>query len=85
MSKPIQHLIETLVETAKEQGISQGELARRAGLTAVGLSKAKGRGDIRASSLAALAREVGLRLTLAPDQPQPSAVQDIKAGAFFRR
>lgn len=85
MSRSIKILIEHLVETARNQGISQGELAQRVGLSSVGLSKAKTRGDIRASSLAAMAKELGLELTLRESRPPSDAVQEIKAGAFFRR
>jgi transcriptional regulator with XRE-family HTH domain len=76
-------LLDQIIATAKSQGLSQKVLAARAGLTAVGLSKAKQRGDLRVSSLVALAREVGLELTLSPHRQPERAAEAIKAGAFF--
>lgn len=85
MTKPIETLIQQLIETAKARGLSQAELAERAGLTPVGLSKAKNRGDIRASTLAELAAQLDLELTLVPRQSREKAAEAIKAGAFFQR
>jgi len=84
MSKQIQSLIQQLIEAAKAEGISQAQLAERAGLTAVGLSKAKTRGDLRASTLAELASQLDLELTLVPRRTPTQAAEAIKAGTFFR-
>ena len=84
MSEPIKHLLNHLVEMARARGMSQAELARRAGMTAVGLSKAKARGDIRASSLARLADALGMELALRPRRSREQAVAAIRAGRFFR-
>ena len=84
MSKQIQTLIQHLIDAARAQGLSQAQLAELAGLSAVGLSKAKTRGDIRASTLAELASQLDLELTLIPRQSPQQATQAIKAGAFFR-
>ena len=84
MSKPIQNLIKQIIDTAKARGLSQAQLAEQAGLTAVGLSKAKSRGDIRASTLAELAAQLDLELVLAPRQSRQKAAEAIKSGAFFR-
>jgi len=84
MTDAIATLLQQLIETAKAQGISQAELADRVGMSAVGLSKAKGRGDIRASTLAAMAEALGLELTLIPKQPKKDAIAEVKRGAFFR-
>lgn len=83
MSKTIQSLIIQVIAAAKAQGLSQAQLAEKAGMTAVGLSKAKGRGDIRASSLEALAACLDLELALVPRQSREKAAEAIKAGAFF--
>ena len=83
MSKQIQTLIQQLIDAAKAQGLSQAQLAERAGLSAVGLSKAKSRGDIRASTLAELASQLDLELALIPRQSPQQAAQAIKSGAFF--
>lgn len=82
MSEPVKRLIEHLVTIARERGMTQAELARRAGMTAVGLSKAKARGDIRASSLQRLAAALGLELALLPRRSRAAAA--IRAGRFFR-
>lgn len=84
MSKQIQTLIQQLIDTAKARGLSQAQLAELAGLTAVGLSKAKTRGDLRASTLAELAAQLDLELTLVPRQSRDKAAEAIKSGAFFR-
>jgi transcriptional regulator with XRE-family HTH domain len=84
MSKQIQTLIQQLIDTAKVQGISQARLAELAGLSAVGLSKAKTRGDLRASTLAELAAQLDLELVLQPRQSVQQATEAIKSGTFFR-
>jgi transcriptional regulator with XRE-family HTH domain len=84
MSQQIQSLIQQLIETAKAQGLSQAQLAERAGLSAVGFSKAKSRGDIRASTLAELAAQLDLELALVPRQSPQEAAEAIKSGTFFR-
>jgi transcriptional regulator with XRE-family HTH domain len=83
MSTQIQTLLSTIIMTARSQGLTQAALAKAVGMSAVGLSKAKGRGDIRASHLAALAEQVDLELTLAPRRSQEKAVAAIRAGSFF--
>ncbi len=83
MSKTVQSLIIQVIEAAKAQGFSQAQLAEKAGMTAVGLSKAKSRGDIRASMLEALAAQLDLELALVPRQSREKAAEAIKAGAFF--
>jgi transcriptional regulator with XRE-family HTH domain len=88
MSEQIAQLIHILIERAREQGLSQAQLAERAGVSAVGLSKAKHRGDIRASTLAELAAQLNLELALVPRPATPraaEAAEAIKAGTFLRR
>ncbi|HID82246.1 MAG TPA: XRE family transcriptional regulator [Chromatiales bacterium] len=84
MSNKIATLLEQLIRSAKARGLSQGELAKRAGVSAVGLSKAKHRGDIRASTLERLAEQVDLELALVPRRSRERAAEAIKTGAFFR-
>lgn len=84
MSKTVQTLITQLIDAAKAQGLSQAQLAERAGLSAVGLSKAKHRGDLRASTLVELARQLDLQLTLEPRGPSRSDAEAIKSGTFFQ-
>lgn len=84
MSDNIKDLISQLLVTARQRGLTQGELAERAGLTAVGLSKAKLRGDLRASTLAALAAQLDLQLALIPRHSPEKAVEAIRSGTFFQ-
>lgn len=84
MSAQIKALINQLVSTAKRRGLTQARLAEMAGLTAVGLSKAKRRGDIRASSLADLGASLDLELVFVPRQSREKAAEAIKSGTFFR-
>ena len=53
-------------------------------MSAVGFSKAKSRGDIRASTLAELAAQLDLELALVPRQSPQEAAEAIKSGTFFR-
>ena len=84
MSGQIKTLIKQLVSAAKQQGLTQAQLAERAGMTAVGLSKAKARGDIRASSLEALGAQLDLELAFIPRRSSERAAEAIKSGTFFR-
>jgi len=84
MSSHIRALINQLVSTAKTRGLSQAKLAEMAGLTAVGLSKAKHRGDLRASTLEELAAQLDLELVFMPRRSREKAAEAIKSGAFFR-
>jgi transcriptional regulator with XRE-family HTH domain len=84
MSEQIKSLINQLITAAKARGLSQAQLAELAGLTAVGLSKAKTRGDIRASTLENLAAQFDLELALVPRRSKEKAAGAIKAGTFFR-
>lgn len=54
-----------------------------ADLTAVGLSKAKSRGDIRASTLEKLAAQLDLELVLMPRRSKEKTIEAIKSGLFF--
>lgn len=84
MSQHIKALINQLVLAAKARGLSQAQLAEMAGLTAVGLSKAKSRGDIRTSSLEQLGAQLDLELVFVPRRSREKAAEAIKSGAFFR-
>lgn len=84
MSEHIKVLINQLISAARARGLSQARLAEMAGLTPVGLSKAKRRGDIRASTLEELAVQLDLELALVPRRTREKAAMAIKAGAFFQ-
>ena len=83
MSDAIKSLINQVIITARQRGLTQAMLAERAGLTAVGLSKAKHRGDLRASTLEELANQLDLELALRPRTTREQAVVAIRAGNFF--
>ena len=84
MSKPIRALIYQLVSAAKTRGLSQGQLAEMANFTPVGLSKAKSRGDIRASTLEKLGAQLDLELAFVPRRSKEKAAEAIKSGTFFQ-
>ena len=62
-------LLQQILTLGKEQGLTQITLAQRAGITPEALSRAKKGGDMRLSTLNALAHVVGLKLSLMPDAP----------------
>lgn len=84
MTDAVKALINRIIVTARHRGLTQAQLAERAGVTAVGLSKAKHRGDIRASTLQALAQQLDLELSLAPRRSREKAARAIRSGTFFR-
>ena len=77
---PVQALLEQIISTAKAQGIPGKDVAVRAGITPETLSRMKGRGTGDAAVVAALARVVGLKLVLVPDDERLEA---IRSGSFF--
>lgn len=73
-------LLETLIETAKSQGISQGELAARVGIRQETLSRAKKNPVISLKTFLELVRVAGLRVQLVPDHP---VAEQITSGTLF--
>lgn len=73
-------LINYIVETARQQGISQGELAARAGIRQETLSRAKRNPAISLKTFQALARAAGLRIQLVADNP---VAEQVAAGSLF--
>jgi DNA-binding phage protein len=73
-------LLQRVLAQGKTQGLTQIALAQRAGITPEALSRAKKAGDMRVSTLADLARAVGLRLALVPDSP---LLEKIESGKLF--
>lgn len=75
-------MIETILKEGREMSppLTAAELARRVDLTPTSLSRMKknGRGDI--AVIAELARIVGLRLSLAPDD---TTLEKLETGSFF--
>ena len=83
MSRQINDLMSQIIAAGKERGLSQAQLAANAGITAVGLSKAKARGDLLVSTLEKLAAQSGLELVLLPRRTREKDAEAIKSGAFF--
>lgn len=74
-------ILEEIIRRARDQGLSQGELAQRAGTTPETLSRMKHRGSADFGLLDRLARIVGRRLALVPDD---DTLESIRRGDFFR-
>ena len=73
-------LLEGVLRKARELGMNQRDIARRAGITPESLSRAKKAGDMRVSTLNELAAVVGLKLALVGDQP---LIAKIDSGSLF--
>lgn len=73
-------LINHIIAHAHEQGISQGELAARAGIRQETLSRAKRNPAINLKTFHALARSAGLRIQLVPDNP---VADQVARGSLF--
>lgn len=75
MSGGLTELLAEIVEAAERQGHTQAGIVAQAGIGASSLSRAKRVGDMRVSTLAKLAKVVGLRLTLSPGVPIAVKIQ----------
>jgi len=73
-------LLSQIIALGRQKGLRQQDIARRAQLQPESLSRAKKSGDMYVSSLEALARVVGLKLVLVPDQP---VIEKIDKGTLF--
>ena len=73
-------LLEGVLRKARELGMNQRDIARRAGISPESLSRAKKAGDMRVSTLNELAAVVGLKLALVGDQP---LIAKIDSGSLF--
>ncbi|GMR01361.1 MAG: hypothetical protein BMS9Abin19_0738 [Gammaproteobacteria bacterium] len=69
-------IINEIIEAAKAQNISQGELAARAGIRQETLSRAKKNPNLRFKTVEQLAQIVGLKLKLTTDNPVADKIQD---------
>lgn len=76
-------LLRDLLLRADKAGLREGQLAEDAGLTPQGLSKAKARGDLRASTLEALGNPLGLELAWRPIRQDTEAAERLRAGKLF--
>lgn len=73
-------IIKSIIEMAKAQGISQGELAARAGIRQETLSRAKKNSSLSFKTVEQLAQIVGLKLKLVIDNPIADKIQQ---GSLF--
>mgnify|MGYP001561322086 FL=1 len=64
-----ERLLRLIIETGASRGLREKDILSRAGLGKTTLSKIKKAGDTKISTLSRLAKAVGLRLTLAPNNP----------------
>ena len=69
-------IIKKIIETAKTQDISQGELAARAGIRQETLSRAKKNSSLSFKTVEQLAKIVGLKLKLVEDNPIADRIQE---------
>jgi len=73
MSYATEHIVSTLKAAREGKGLSQRELGAKSGMPQSHLSKIEnGAVDLRVSSLVALARVLGLELTLVPRKALPA-------------
>lgn len=64
-----ERLLRLIIEAGTSRGLREKDILNRAGLGKTTLSKIKKSGDTRVSTLSRLANAVGLRLTLASNNP----------------
>ncbi len=74
------NLITQIIEAAREQGLSQGELATRVGIRQETLSRAKKNPNISLKTFEELARVAGLRVQLIADNP---VAEQVTMGTLF--
>jgi len=80
MPKEVSDLVLEIVSTGKRKGMTQKDIARVARMDEVSLSRAKRADDIRLSSLIAMAKSVGLKVTLVSDS---SLAEKVRRGELF--
>ena len=69
-------IINQIIEAAKAQNISQGELASRAGIRQETLSRARKNSTLRFKTVQQLAQIAGLKLKLIADNPVADKIQE---------
>lgn len=74
------NLISRIIEAARAQGMSQGELATRVGIRQETLSRAKKNPNISLKTFEEMAQVVGLRVQLIPDNP---VAEQVNEGTLF--
>jgi len=74
------NIINEIIQAAKANNISQGELASRAGIRQETLSRAKKKPNLNFTTVQQLAQIAGLKLKLIPDNSIADKVQE---GSLF--
>lgn len=69
-------LVSTIIEAARSQGLSQGELAERVGIRQETLSRAKKNPTVSLKTFQEMARVAGLRIQLVADNPVAERVSE---------
>lgn len=80
MSTELAQLVNEIIVVGKTKELTQRDIAERAGINVVTLSRAKTAGDIKGSTLVAMAAAVGMHLALVPDNP---LAEQIHKGEVF--
>ena len=73
-------LVGIVIEAARTQGLSQGELAERVGIRQETLSRAKKNPTISLKTFQEMVRVVGLRIQLIADNP---VAEQVSEGTLF--
>lgn len=75
-------VLSTLIATAKARGLTQNSLAHMAHIAPETLSRMKNRGNADFSAVAALAKAVGLKIALVPDEDRRELIRQRRLVEF---
>jgi DNA-binding phage protein len=75
-------VLSTLIATAKARGLTQNSLAHMAHIAPETLSRMKNRGNADFSAVAALAKAVGLKIALVPDEDRQELIRQRRLVEF---
>jgi len=75
-------VLNTLLSTAKTRGLTQSSLAQMAHIAPETLSRMKQRGNADFAAVAALAKAVGLKIALIPDEDIRDKIQQRRVVEF---
>ena len=75
-------VLSTLIATAKARGLTQNSLAHMAHIAPETLSRMKQRGNADFSAVAALAKAVGLKIALVPDEDRQELIRQRRLVEF---
>ena len=75
-------VLNILLSTAKARGLTQSSLAHMAHIAPETLSRMKQRGNADFSAVAALAKALGLKITLVPDEDRQEMIRQRRLVEF---